>query len=456
MNIQLKSYQRNKLLTFCKILLVLAVLSFGIKVESKKSWNPFWSKVKVNDELLVRNHKYELLDNGTYLYDHTSDENAYEYVNILDDTKFPLLQEGYDETSEAFRLITKEEFEGLNVSQHHFYEGLKCRNVISAFGRFYGLLGLSAYIHDKDDIFPSITYLLQSIPADIQIKNEQGYIPFFSRRGCRGDSDQYIVGFDFSNGIVSSECFSNEHLLPYHDDDPQGEMPYPPKPTVCDDGTQISKSMQGYKSAYVTNYSSFEMKQILTRVGPIDGYINYIDEEDILKEQTEDAIFIGWEKLDNIEQWIIVERKSLQYEDGGPVEFYLEERTIPILVEGSTRTEFSGTVFVGSCLHPTIDTPIDECPCPTGTKLEADPRKETTCQQPVDPDPEPEPQVVDCTKPLVDTSIEDCPCPTDIESQQYKDDPRTVEKGICASGSIRVFMSVFAAVVVIPMFALFC
>lgn len=43
------------------------------------------------------------------------------------------------------------------------------------------------------------------------------------------------------------------------------------------------------------------MKQILTRVGPIDGYINYIDEEDILKEQTEDAIFIGWEKLDNIE-----------------------------------------------------------------------------------------------------------------------------------------------------------
>ncbi|KAA6361132.1 MAG: hypothetical protein EZS28_043341 [Streblomastix strix] len=75
-------------------------------------------------------------------------------------------------------------------------------------------------------------------------------------------------------------------------------------------------------------------------------------------------------------------------------------------------------------------------------------------------------QFIDCQKDLkATTAKEDCPCP-ETQDKEYKTDPRTKEGGICAvkpptpvpgpvvvgaSGSIRAFWAVIAAVLLLPL-----
>ncbi|KAA6397922.1 MAG: hypothetical protein EZS28_006555, partial [Streblomastix strix] len=96
------------------------------------------------------------------------------------------------------------------------------------------------------------------------------------------------------------------------------------------------------------------------------------------------------------------------------------------------------------CNKKTIDTLVDICECPTDLNLLfSDPRKNIVCPP------------VDCTKKTIDTRQNVCTCPSDKDSQQYKDDPRTFEEGICASGSIHLTLRVIATTVVLPFLALF-
>ncbi|KAA6402605.1 MAG: hypothetical protein EZS28_001871 [Streblomastix strix] len=62
----------------------------------------------------------------------------------------------------------------------------------------------------------------------------------------------------------------------------------------------------------------------------------------------------------------------------------------------------------------------------------------------------------DCSNIKKDTPKEYCECPERSDKEKWDADPRTADsKGICASESLRVFLSVITADVVLPALALF-
>lgn len=102
------------------------------------------------------------------------------------------------------------------------------------------------------------------------------------------------MGFQL-NGITNSSCiryillkiinkfivwfifYSNDAIIPGHDDASQYEQ-MPPIPKICDDSNiPFIKYLSGYKYGYIGNLSNEEMKIVLTRLGPFLGRIYYYD-----------------------------------------------------------------------------------------------------------------------------------------------------------------------------------
>ncbi|KAA6357790.1 MAG: hypothetical protein EZS28_046683, partial [Streblomastix strix] len=238
------------------------------------------------------------------------------------------------------------------------------------------------------------------------------------------------LGFELG-GIVSSECVSNEaSQIPGYKIGTSTEMP--PKPTKCDDGTtDVKVYAKGFKSGYINGISNDELKQLLTRVGPMNGEIQYY-ENNYQYRGSYTGIFCGWEG----NEWIIATRhkESSDVFDGA---IYYTEDKIPFLIDGSTSTWINGDVFYYDCRYPTSETPATVCPCPIdATKLENDPRKDTICfdcaektiETPasicscpedlnllaIDPRKGTLCPPIDCTKKTIDTFVDVCECPTDL------------------------------------------
>ncbi|KAA6356881.1 MAG: hypothetical protein EZS28_047592, partial [Streblomastix strix] len=102
----------------------------------------------------------------------------------------------------------------------------------------------------------------------------------------------------------------------------------------------------------------------------------------------------------------------------------------------SAFSEYDGKILVntGSAVVCTAGKypSIDDCDCAAGdTKCLSGPP--------------------DCTSIKKETPKEDCPCPDKTDKTKWDADPRTKTKDdICASGSIKVFLSAITAAVVIP------
>ncbi|KAA6374542.1 MAG: hypothetical protein EZS28_029930 [Streblomastix strix] len=95
------------------------------------------------------------------------------------------------------------------------------------------------------------------------------------------------------------------------------------------------------------------------------------------------------------------------------------------------------------------DTPTD-CVCQSGTKGSYPKDKcEEDKRDPIQP-------YIDCpTKPTIDTPESECRCPIIRHSDEWNEDPRTAEGGICAdSGLIKVIQTVVFVVIIIPILVL--
>ncbi|KAA6354048.1 MAG: hypothetical protein EZS28_050425, partial [Streblomastix strix] len=153
---------------------------------------------------------------------------------------------------------------------------------------------------------------------------------YLSARGCFGDSYQYFLGSELG-GIVSSQCISND-ATQFPDYSGGTSTTVPPKPTKCDDGTaDVKQYAKGLKFGYIEDASNDELKQILSRVGPIRGVINYQKDEDMLDR--DEGILFGWDQ----DQWIIARQyiePNIEYDE---VTLYIEERIPFIHADGGTN-----------------------------------------------------------------------------------------------------------------------
>ncbi|KAA6393931.1 MAG: hypothetical protein EZS28_010537, partial [Streblomastix strix] len=254
--------------------------------------------------------------------------SCYKYVNVTD---IPLLDSRKDEKLASFRLFSENEFESLEVKSTTFnYK--HCSIIEDAIvNSYYTLLGLVAYLREKVNIAPSITYSIETLPAEVKyIISDAQDEDYLSPRGCFGDSYQYFLGSELG-GIVSSKCISND-ATQFPDYSEGTSTTVPPKPTKCDDETaDVKQYAKGFKFGYIKDVSNDELKQILSRVGPIRGVINYYKDEDILDR--DEGIFFGWDQ----DQWIIARQyiePNIEYDE---VTLYIEERIPFIHADGGTN-----------------------------------------------------------------------------------------------------------------------
>ncbi|KAA6388523.1 MAG: hypothetical protein EZS28_015951 [Streblomastix strix] len=344
---------------------------------------------------------------GSIFFDFSSDDTSYKYVNVTD---IPLLDPRNDEKLASFRLFSENEFESLEVKSTAFnYK--QCSIIEDAIvNSYYILLGLVAYLREKVNIAPSITYSIEVLPTEVkyQISDSQNE-DYLTPRGCSGNSYQYFLGSELG-GIVSSECISND-ATQFPDYSGGTSTTVPPKPIKCDDGTaDVKQYAKGLKFGYIKDASNDELKQILSRVGPIRGVINYYKDDDILDR--DESILFGC----NQDQWIIVRQyiePNIEYDE---VTLYIEERIPFIHADGGTNSKITGDVFYYNCRYPTSETSSSICECPEELNiLSNDAIKDTIC-------------VIDCNKKTIDTPEDVCPCPDKKDKASLKTVPRTGDK----------------------------
>ncbi|KAA6395046.1 MAG: hypothetical protein EZS28_009430 [Streblomastix strix] len=126
---------------------------------------------------------------------------------------------------------------------------------------------------------------------------------YFEKLGCvSNEYYQYELGIEL-NGVVSSECISNDAIIPGHSD--SSTQTIPTKPTICDENqSEIVKYIQGYKYGQILGIDQEDLKLYLTRVSPVVGSIIYLlDDGDTTI--TGEIVFLGREKVANKQYWII-------------------------------------------------------------------------------------------------------------------------------------------------------
>ncbi|KAA6384367.1 MAG: hypothetical protein EZS28_020106 [Streblomastix strix] len=278
------------------------------------------------------------------------------------------------------------------------------------------LISIAAYAYNNTvNIDPSITYAMEALPNDVikkvktnnVIQEEKGEV----QRNCNPAQNYLEASFEI-NGVVDSDCVSNEIVLPGHADAPCTSLP--PLPTKCDDNiTAINKFLTNYKFGYFERAETEDLKEILIRYGPIltekneiiFGWGDYIQEESPLK-------FYTWHVARVIPQQVVADTTT--YTDYSIQTSYIFFGSEGIS-EGSPNGVSGRFIFDGSFL----------------------------------------PQPNYCDSIAVTTPKEDCPCPQ-IGTDEYERDPRhTSDRDICASGSYRAILSVVVVAVVLPVMMLF-
>ncbi|KAA6356679.1 MAG: hypothetical protein EZS28_047794, partial [Streblomastix strix] len=304
----------------------------------------------------------------------------------------------------------------------------------------YALYGIVTYLREKVNIAPSITYAVESSPDEIKMIYSEEYeeeVP----RGCHGNWYQYVLGID-QNGIVSSKCVSNNAtLFPDYSEGTSTTMPV--KPTRCDDKiNDVQQYSKGLKYGMIREVSIDELKQFITRVGPVNGVIKYYkDIEDILYEE---GIFYGWEG----NEWIVAKKYTQKSDLYGEVSYYLEDRLPFVHTQyGTSSKKISGSVFYYDCSKLTLETIAEACPGPTDKKSQQykdDPRTAARglCQSEI------------CT--AKGTPSAECVCP-DVKEGGYTKEKCEADKESekDSAGLVQMTLGVFVAVVVLPVLALF-
>ncbi|KAA6370620.1 MAG: hypothetical protein EZS28_033853 [Streblomastix strix] len=303
------------------------------------------------DSLLIHHQKFEVDSKGDILIDGSSDETRYDNVNITD---IHLLNSEISETSNSFRLIPANVINTLKASSRQNFNYERCL-VLNNSIKFadLALYGYYAYVRQGANITASLVYNLESNPKNVYGKlNDGNIIRVYGRDdGCEQDNYMYTFGFEI-NGVVPSNCISNNAILPGHEDAPEGTN-MPQTPTKCQN-TEIpfTRYLQGFKYGGINKVNNEQMKLYLTRTGPV------------LTGSTSNQninIIIGWETgQKGGEQWIVANQKILSVGSGNERYFdiYYEEEKIPFITdEYPNDVLYNGSVLYcdGSCPDPVTE-----------------------------------------------------------------------------------------------------
>ncbi|KAA6334414.1 MAG: hypothetical protein EZS28_053071, partial [Streblomastix strix] len=232
-----------------------------------------------------------------------------EYFNLLE---IPPLNEQQDESAESFRSIPADIIPNLKSLQIIDSGVEKCQEINSALSEVdFQLVGASIYIYYKENIIPSFSQLIWKYPKRTIVKNGDNTEEWLDK-GCLEDFKQYIISLE-EKGIVSDQCITNDIILPHHDE-ADDDMVMPPHPTQCTDPQiPFTHYLQGFRFGFAQGLNNEQLKQYISRVGAFNGYIFYFNAKGNQIGNSYSGLFIGWEKVDDQQYWIVIEK---QLDDG--------------------------------------------------------------------------------------------------------------------------------------------
>ncbi|KAA6399632.1 MAG: hypothetical protein EZS28_004841 [Streblomastix strix] len=269
------------MMAFTKLLLVLAVLSFGKPTLLRKKAGATFAKDSIY-------YYGETVDkNGVLTFDVkdvTSAENWEPKFLSKKITDYKLLDSASSETLEKYYGIAadKAALEKLLTSVALTADEIACDNVAGEyeFG-FYGLFGYSVYAVEKVDLAPSLTHLIKNGPTKVTYTNVgEGLNTTFAdetvAQTCGGDAEYAFIFGVTRNGIVDKKCVPNTGI--------------PAEAAKCTTDEKYKAYLKGYRLGQFEGDAN-TLKSLLVRFGPVHVGAN---------------VFIGWEQeADKKDVWIL-------------------------------------------------------------------------------------------------------------------------------------------------------
>ncbi|KAA6385770.1 MAG: hypothetical protein EZS28_018703 [Streblomastix strix] len=268
------------MMAFTKLLLVLAVLSFGKPsiLNRKAGATHTTGNLYYNTEKLDKNGVLTLDLTG---YKNGTDFEPVEGVKKITDYK--IINSTAKEADDSYYVVKDEAtLEKLQTSLALAPAEIACPNVAYAHDYdIYGIIGYTIYAIDGTDIAPSLTHIYKNGPTKITYKNiPEGLETVFADQtitpSCSylEESLAYAYGINKA-GVVDAKCVPNSGI--------------PAESEKCTTDATYKAYIKGYRLGYFTGDKD-TVKSLLLRFGPV---------------QIGSNIVIGWEKVDTIESWIL-------------------------------------------------------------------------------------------------------------------------------------------------------
>ncbi|KAA6384415.1 MAG: hypothetical protein EZS28_020058 [Streblomastix strix] len=155
----------------------------------------------------------------------------------------------------------------------------------------YALLGLSLKAHTKSKYAPSITYMIKKGPSKITYKNipaglEEQFQDKDIQQTCESVDALNYTSFGLkAGGLTSQTCFPNSGI--------------PEQTSKCVDNKKVKTKLKGYKIGYFKDYSQYDVKKLITRLGAV---------------LVDNQVIFGWTRSG---KWIIAVEDPNEYKYAG-------------------------------------------------------------------------------------------------------------------------------------------
>ncbi|KAA6389598.1 MAG: hypothetical protein EZS28_014874, partial [Streblomastix strix] len=253
------------------------------------------------------------------------------------------------ETATQFMTIPREIFPSLKTTQRLGFNIDNCNTLKNMHTDLnYALLGYAAYFYSGIDVSPSIIFAIEALPKTYreyrfnENTQQQELINQLNiEDGCHTTWDNLKYGFEL-NGIVSSQCISNDFILPNHTQALPSTIT-PPIPDKCTNTSSVPKYLEGMRYAHFDSISVQQVKKLLVSVGPVRGIIRRYSADGNIVGSSANQLIIGWEVDNSIEYWTTVVQTNTIISLQNNYEYTLSR--VPIYPVGSSSTQFEGFVI---------------------------------------------------------------------------------------------------------------